>query len=75
MTKAIILTIIVHLFTADAGPTLLCCHTHADGTVGCWPPNDGECNPGEKAIHCRGSASQTDPNDEESWQCDTYPNS
>jgi hypothetical protein len=60
-------------YPASGGSTL-CCHTHPDGFVGCWPSTNGECKPGEKVLPCRGGSHQTNLNDEESWQCDTYPN-
>lgn len=49
----------------------LCCHKHADGSVGCWPLVSYQCgdDPGEYIKPCVGGSHQTDPNDEESWVC------
>jgi hypothetical protein len=47
----------------------LCCHGHSDGTTGCWPQPAAGCGPDAISSPCRGGATQTDPNDEESWEC------
>lgn len=63
-----IIAALVFLFS----PMTLCCHSHADGSVGCGPLG-AQCD-GWK-LECPRGATQTDPDDDESWQCTGYPNS
>jgi hypothetical protein len=49
-------------------PTVICCHTHVDGSEGCYDPNGSACQDGYKATVCRAGAEKLGP-DEEDWAC------
>jgi hypothetical protein len=68
------IAIMVHAIMSST----LCCHQHADGTVGCWPNTTASvaCDPGEGmwVKPCPDGYYQGDRTDEESWSCKGTPN-